>query len=446
MHEHAEDGLDVRVGRYLAGELARAEADLQRSPIRPRPRAALGIQPLSLMVAAVVAVAILGAAITLRPSSTGGPTLGPDGIPLSIAGEPVLRADEIAARLSTRDDDGSAFLAGGFLVVDVQRCRTPAPSSGEVDCGQAWFLRDDLADAPGSGFPVMTGADSPGFVRTSGAATVARVRPAGDVTRCGPSCPNALFIESTAWRQPTKGRVPNEATPPEGGMTNLALVPDFVAYVGRSGEVVIGYIAKDDLFMSGRNIPGSPADPPQAPPLRVYGEDLVTVIGHDVPGVGFVAAGESMPPEPSDPLGDPSQGPSAAPAATPGSVEFEGGIPVSIDGEPVLAGADIGAALLDPPGRSFLATGILAANLYACLGDACPASTVWTLEPPDLPAGDPDDGFILLVAGGTWSPPSDNRWPRNLVVLRVRAYDQPCPWSSSFCDDALLVEAWIPAP
>ena len=113
---------------------------------------------------------------------------------------------------------------------------------------------------------------------------------------------------------------------------------------------------------------------------------------------------------------------------------------------PVLAGADIGAALLDPPGRSLLATGILAANLYACLGDACPASTVWTLEPPDLPAGDPDDGFILLVAGGTWSPPSDDRWPRDLVVLRVRAYDQPCPWSSSFCDDALLVEAWIPAP
>lgn len=32
------------------------------------------------------------------------------------------------------------------------------------------------------------------------------------------------------------------------------------------------------------------------------------------------------------------------------------------------------------------------------------------------------------------------------LVLRVRAYDQPCPWSSSFCADALLVEAWVPAP
>lgn len=441
MSEHAADGLDARVERFLAGELARAEADLQRSPIRPRSRAVLGIQPLSLVATVAVAVALLGALIVLRPSGVGGgPTLGPDGIPFSIDGEPVLRADAIAARLSAQDGDGSAFLAGGFLVVDLQRCRAPEPSTGEVDCGQAWFLRDDLADPPGSGFPVMTGAESPGFVRTSGAATVAWVRPAGDVAFCGLMCPNDLMVESTAWRQPTKGPVPEGASPPEGGITNLALVPDFVEYVGR-GETVIGYIAKDDLLLSGRTLPGSPSDPPQEPPLVVYGEDLVSVIGHDVPGVGFVAAGASIPPVPSEPVGDPSQGPSRQP-----TVAFLDRVLVSLDDEPVLAGSAIRSALLDRPGTSFLVTGVVGTVIFDCEVGGCPESTVWVLGPPGAQrGGDPEPGLVLLVGGGTWSPPSDERWAGDLIVLRVRAYDQPCPWGS-FCDGALLVEDWIPAP
>lgn len=51
----------------------------------------------------------------------------------------------------------------------------------------------------------------------------------------------------------------------------------------------------------------------------------------------------------------------------------------------------------------------------------------------------------LLCISIARTPPREDRWPGDLVVLRVRAYDQPCPWSS-FCDSALLVEAWIPAP
>lgn len=438
MHEHAGDGLDARVERFLAGELARADADLQRSPIRPRSRAALGIQPLSLVATVAVAVALLGALIVLRPSGVGGgPTLGPDGIPLSIDGEPVLRADAIAARLSAQDGDGSAFLAGGFLVVDLQRCRAPEPSTGEVDCGQAWFLRDDLADPPGSGFPVMTGAESTGFERTSGAATVAWVRPAGDVAFCGLMCPNDLMVESTAWRQPTKGPIPPDASLPEGGITNLVLVPDFVAYYGRTSETVIGYIAKDDLFLSGRTLPGSPSDPPQDPPLVVYGEDLVTVIGHDVPGVGFVAAGASIPPVPSEPLGNPSQGPSMTP-----SVVYEGGVPVSINGEPVFAGSDIGSAMA-VDGRSFLVTGLIVAVSYDCVAGMCPGGGWILQDPTGEDVGGP--GYFLLAMDGVWSPPSNVHWPGDLVVLRVRAYDQPCPWPS-FCGGALLVEDWIPAP
>ena len=40
--------------------------------------------------------------------------------------------------------------------------------------------------------------------------------------------------------------------------------------------------------LDGTVVPGTPANPPQPDPLPVYGEDLVTLVGHQVPGQGFV--------------------------------------------------------------------------------------------------------------------------------------------------------------
>ncbi len=438
MADHITGDVDARLGRFLTSELARAEADFERAPIRPLVSRHRVPMPGLAVVTAIVAVALLGSAVVLRSRGPGGPPLGSDGVPLSIDGQAVLRGDAIAARLVAPVDGEASFLAGGFVVLHADRCPAAAPSTGSVDCGDGWRLETDETGSSGPGFPLMTIEGEATFVHTSGAATVFRVETAADVTFCGPMCPDTLLVRATVWRQPTKGPIPDGASPAEGGETNLALVPDFVSAVGPDGETIVGYVRKDDLFGGGGVIPGSPSDPPQVPPMPVYGEDLVTVIGQMVPGAGFVAVGASVPPVPSPPIGNPSTGPSASPA-----VVFEAGIPVAFDGESVLAGADIDR-VIGEAGGSLLVTGKLGNVIFDCFTGSCPESATWVLQPPgDIhPA---DFGHILLDAGRTWSPPSKERWPGDLVVLRVRAYDLECPWDN-FCANGLRVETWIPAP
>jgi hypothetical protein len=115
---------------------------------------------------------------------------------------------------------------------------------------------------------------------------------AGD---CHGECDGFLTVEAIVWRQPTKGAVPSNAAPPEGGTTNVALVPDFVSALARDGLTIAGYIPKSYLFGGPTFRPGSPANPPQDPPMPVYGEDLITLVGYMVPGVGFVPLGTASP-------------------------------------------------------------------------------------------------------------------------------------------------------
>lgn len=143
------------------------------------------------------------------------------------------------------------------------------------------------------------------------------------------------------------------------------------------------------------------------------------------------------------PSGSPSSGPSARASGGAPAVVVDGGVPVSLDGEPILAGAAIEPARRDPAVRSFLVTGVLRNVIYDCPAGACPLDSVWVLHAPGSPIDVPTTGHVLLEPGATWSPPSADRWAGDLVVLRVRAYDVPCPWAS-FCRDTLLVEAWIP--
>ena len=431
MIDHELDDIDPRLGRFFASEVVRAEADVRARPFRTRDRRLQVPVMTFTLIAAVLGIVVIGSSFLIRSTGPGGSPLGVDGIPTAIDGEAVLRGDAIAARLAG-PGDGEAFLAGGFVVFTPTRCR-------ELACDAGWSLETDAAGSGEPGFPLMTMAGGAIIVPTTGAATVFRVDVAVDVaadaTRCDPSCPDTLLVRATVWRQPTKGPVPDEATPPDGGDTNLALVPDFVAYSGRTSETVIGYIAKGDLFGPFGTAPGSLTDPPQDPPIAVYAEDLVTVIGHDVPGVGFIAAGATIPPAPSLALGEPSVA-----ASMPSGVEYQADIPVAIDGEPVLVGGAIGQVFAEPE-RSFLVAGSLGNIIFRCKAVACPKFR--TLRPP----GDPGHGLpghVLLDEHGAWRPPSQDRWPGDLVVLRVRAYDLDCPWT--FCDDALLVEAWIPAP
>jgi hypothetical protein len=107
---------------------------------------------------------------------------------------------------------------------------------------------------------------------------------------------------------PTVGPVPSSAWKPGGGI-DLSLVPDFIPLADGKG-----YIPKSELFPPQSAAPrsadtGSPPAPYVAPTAAdmaaqnaalvytVYGPDLVTVIGHMYPGVGFVPLGGT--PQPS---------------------------------------------------------------------------------------------------------------------------------------------------
>ena len=112
----------------------------------------------------------------------------------------------------------------------------------------------------------------------------------------------AFFVpasEGASVAAPTKGTVPVSAT--AGGTIDWSQVPDYVSVT--SNGTVVGYVKKTDLVPSapGQAVPGQtpssasqpPADGarPQAPVVTVYGSDLVTVVGHEYPGQGFVPEG-----------------------------------------------------------------------------------------------------------------------------------------------------------
>jgi hypothetical protein len=110
-------------------------------------------------------------------------------------------------------------------------------------------------------------------------------------------------------QSPTVGPVPPSAWKSGGGI-DLSQVPDFIPAL--SNGKVVGYISKSEMF------PTQPSPQPsgtnsQAPYVAptaadmaaqnaklvytVYGPDLVTVVGHDYPGAGFVPLGGT--PQPS---------------------------------------------------------------------------------------------------------------------------------------------------
>ncbi len=293
MHELPSDAtVEARLREHLAGELRRAETDYPRlDVVRARPRIR-SRRPIGVALAAVAVLLLAGAFVVPRlvGPGIGGPAaipIGDDGLPLSIAGEPVRRLDVMALWTTDRD-----YLVGGTLVLNTGRCLSRSERA-QFGCGEDWMLVSGPPKNPTASVTLDSAPAAAGFVRTSGALTVIRV---GDPSPVA----GALTVTSVAWRKPTKGRIPDNATPPEGGMTNEALVPDFVSYVGSAGDTVLGYVPKDYPVGGPEPLPGTPSDPPQDLRIPVYGEDLVTLVGHDVPGVGFVALGATETPSPRE--------------------------------------------------------------------------------------------------------------------------------------------------
>lgn len=79
----------------------------------------------------------------------------------------------------------------------------------------------------------------------------------------------------------TKGPIPSNAFV-AGKPVDASKIPDFVPALARDGEQA-GYVAKQDLAIyNGKG---------DTDPMPVYANDLVTVVGHMVAGVGYVPLG-----------------------------------------------------------------------------------------------------------------------------------------------------------
>ena len=329
--------VDPRLRDYLVAELDRAERDFPFLP-RPAPRPSGRRLPVGVALAVVAVVAAVVFGPRLLPATSAGPgaiQIGSDGLPVSIGGEPVLRGDQITARSAT----SGTFLAGGTLVLGSDPCPDATVASG-APCGEWWKLSGAAGSGPQFALNGMTVA--PGFVRTSGALTVVRVETFTGGSS-GPSlcsdCETTLTVEAVAWRKPTKGPIPANASPPEGGPTYGALVPDFVSAWARDGVTIAGYVPKQYLIGPFDPVPGTPSNPPQDAPRPVYADDLTTLMGHMVPGVGFVPLGSPIPSAGPSVSVAPAPSASATPAAD--ATDATDGVPIDPAVAPV--------SLSDPP-------------------------------------------------------------------------------------------------
>lgn len=85
--------------------------------------------------------------------------------------------------------------------------------------------------------------------------------------------------------QPTKGSIPSEAWQ-EDGSIDLSKLPDYIGVLDRQGEIA-GYVERSALF------PDDPSRAPQDGEIPVVDESLERLVGHMVPGYGFVPLGTS---------------------------------------------------------------------------------------------------------------------------------------------------------
>lgn len=252
-----------------------------------------------LLVAMVGLVVLggLGAAALAQDSSPAEQdrTIGHDGLPISLMGEEVLRADATVARIGS----GGSFLAAGTLLVSPAACGARVVRE-PVRCVGGWVLSSSTSDGTTLYFALPDVESADGFVATSGALAVVSVDEASGPNTvdgeagCAVGCRGALHVSAIAWRFPTRGRVPEAAFRSSDDGLMEALVPDYVAVWDSDGVRTAGYITKEDFLQPAGGTQGTPQNPPQMEPIPVVGEDLTTVVGHQVPGVGFVPLG-SMP-------------------------------------------------------------------------------------------------------------------------------------------------------
>ncbi len=97
-----------------------------------------------------------------------------------------------------------------------------------------------------------------------------------------------IIASASAAPSTSKGRIPAAAFLSNGEL-DARLVPDFVSAYGRDGISIAGYVPKEYLLHT--NMEAVSKQLPKLPDIPVYGEDLKTLVGHMIPGKGFVPLG-----------------------------------------------------------------------------------------------------------------------------------------------------------
>lgn len=103
-----------------------------------------------------------------------------------------------------------------------------------------------------------------------------------------------ISLAATSDPLPTKGSIPEDAWL-EDGSVDLAQLPDFIVALDGDGNAV-GYVERSTLF------PDDPTEEPLDGPNPVVDESLQRVIGHMVPGRGFVPVGTPFDQVPTIPV------------------------------------------------------------------------------------------------------------------------------------------------
>jgi hypothetical protein len=86
----------------------------------------------------------------------------------------------------------------------------------------------------------------------------------------------------------TKGPIPEAAWRADGSM-DLTIVPDFIPALGRDGTQV-GFVQRD-LVLADQATRPSRLPPSATTEIPVLADDLASIVGHMVPGRGFVPLG-----------------------------------------------------------------------------------------------------------------------------------------------------------
>jgi hypothetical protein len=199
-----------------------------------------------------------------------------------------------------------------------------------------------------------------------------------------------LLVAASAVGRSSVGSKGTMPPPGPNGQLDGSLAPDFIAVAGRDGGIA-GYVPKAYLFPT----PTTTIERPMEPDIPVYADDLRTLIGHMVPGKGFVPLGVDPAAVSTIPV---RQGPAlASPAGESGSLTLyvRSATPRATWFAVVSPGEAVGAGAIGAQGYNTIGVGCL---------DVAAGSQLVMVDRPPQDAGATILGVIYQAAGANDNP------------------------------------------